>query len=152
MLRKWGSQMITPELKSKALGLLSIGIGINEVAGELDLPIALVDEWSQNIPDTVITKAQAITGAIELIAKSDYVEDLRPQIKTALQRTALEVIEKINFAVYTNDLLAAQITKQASDSIAKLYVAMVGDDKTLDLPTVEIDSNQVRAFSTLTRD
>jgi hypothetical protein len=152
MLKKWALQMITPEVKNKAMGLLSIGMSVNEVAGELDLPIALVDEWNESIPDKVITKAHAVTGAIELIAKSDYVDDLRPQIKVMLQKTALEVIEKISFAVYTNDLLAAQITKQASDSIAKLYVAMVGNEKELDLPDVEIDNNQVRAFATLTRD
>ena len=144
--------MITREVKNKAIGLLSVGASINEVAGELDLPIALVDKWSQNIPDTVATKAEATCKAVELIARSDYSEDLKPQIKVALQKTALEIVEKISFAVYTNDLLAAQITKTASDSIAKLYTSIIGNEKDLALPTVEIDNNQVKAFATLTRD
>lgn len=144
--------MITKEIKNKAIGMLSVGIGINEVAGELDLPLALVDEWSKNIPDTVLSKAEATCSAIELIAKSDYNEELKPQIKIALQKTALEVIEKISFAVYSNDLLSAQITKTASDSIAKLYTAMIGNEKDLALPDVEISNNQVKAFATLTRD
>lgn len=144
--------MISPSAKNRAMTMLSYGSSINEVAGELDLPLALVEEWSKTIPTKDLFRAETTLQAIELLNKTTDVSDRKDVIKTELQKVSLIIIDKINDAVTSDDILGAQLAKIAAEATSKLYSTIVGDSKGVDIPGVALNENTVSAFQSLLRD
>ncbi len=144
--------MLTKEVKNEAIGLLSIGTDIEVVAEKFSLPLALIEEWKNGIANAELVKANAVLSAVDMIAKTPYCEDLKPKIKTQLQKTALSVVEKIEFALFTNDVVAAQMSKLAADAISKLYASIIKDDDKPTLPDLDISEDKVSVFERIGKD
>ncbi len=117
--------MITQRDKAQAIGMLKGGMSIEEVAGELGLPLNLVNEWYKAEDITVIDTIQATTTAIAKL-KGEVIDDTASErIKAGLERVAEQIISELSFAVDDVDVQKAQVLKLCSESTLKLYAAFV---------------------------
>lgn len=147
--------MITRQTKSKAVGMLKAGATINEVAGELDLPLGLVSEWKDEANVDVFDSIEATNHAVSRILKSDAAnnDDVLDRVKSRLESVAEELVDQIELCALGGDVGKAQVIKACSESTVKLYTAFVltrniGQSNVIN----QLSNTNVSAFQALLKD
>lgn len=123
--------MITKEIKAVALAKIIGNVPIEEVAEELELPVALVREWQRDMTGQELVKMNANLNAIKSIANGEIV-DLTisvDQIDAMLKQAAVELIPLVVEAAQFSDLVKAQSIQVCAVTLAGLYKSFVEPER-----------------------
>lgn len=147
--------MITKATKSRAVGMLKAGASINEVAGELDLPLNLVNEWKNEADVDVFDSIEATNHAVSRILKSDAANDenVLDRVQGRLEGVVEQLVDEIEMCLMSGDVGKAQVIKACSESTVKLYTAFVltrniGQSGVID----QLSNTSVSSFQALLKD
>ena len=90
------------ESKQRAIAMLKMGSSVEEVSELLELSPAQISEWGKTVKGDIIeqTVQDSIiqSKAIELISKTDVMEDKLPVIKATLEEKTLDIMTLLNRA------------------------------------------------------
>lgn len=136
--------------------MLKSGASINEVAGEFDLPLNLVNEWKAEANVDVLDSIEATNYAVSRILKSDAANDetVLDRVKDRLETVAEVLVDQLEMcALAGNDVGRAQILKACSESTVKLYTAFVLT-RNVNQPSVidQLSSTNISSFQALLKD
>lgn len=134
--------MINPtdkKLKASAIMRLKHRVPPEEVAIELNLPLALVEEWSEGLDtkDYASANSQGIANrqviqlvTAEVVQNETTLEDVKTNIEKAAYKIAKEVCD---VSLISFDLERAKTLQLLSGSLASLYNALFNKNQTVNM-------------------
>lgn len=146
--------MIAKSEKATAIGMLKGGMSVNEVAGELDLPLSLVQEWYIAEDITIVDNIQATTTALQRMSANANANDVTKaeKIKAGLEDVAITIITQLQFVASTaDDIQKAQTLKLCSESVSKLYLMFGPQQGPID-PLSQLSNTGLSRFQQLMKD
>lgn len=129
--------LITKELRATAIGKLKHHARVEDVANDLSLPVALVQEWRNGMSERDFAKTvseQVGPGEVARIvmAEVDAGNVQLDKLKDTLEQGALKLAEEvINTSVISFDLERARTLNLLGSTLSTLYATYFGKGNTV---------------------
>lgn len=125
--------------KSAALARLKSGVPAEDVAAELHLPLALVEEWEESISTHQYAVSQATNMMPEklvtsLVHKANADDVDLQDVKVNMEKAANKIVKEVlDNSLIAFDIERARTLQLLSGSIAGLYNAIFNKNQTVNI-------------------
>ncbi len=151
--------MITREIKMEAIAQINLGIPLPDIAANMDIPLPLVQEWSdkealETKSDNDLVAIAANIHAVRLLERGEIIpksSDQEELLKIKIEEVALDIVDQISLTVASPDILRAKTLQLCADTVTKLYNSMVAKVTSAD-GSIRPDGQTISAFKSLMRE
>lgn len=130
--------MITKERKAQALARIKALDPLEQIAEDMDLPLALLREWEGDMSDDDLVTVKANTNAVARVLSGEIVEGSESLLKQRLEEAAVEIAIQAHRVAGSGDILSAKTIDLCANAVTKLYASLiqkVGPDNPMFTPS-----------------
>lgn len=121
--------MITKTEKSKARAKIRSGIPLEEIASEFEIPMAVIEEWQQDLDPDEVQELETNTIALERVTHNitnGELEDFNPDLlQQQLEKSAMDIAKAVPLPLINGDAIHAAALKNCAEAISKLYTTII---------------------------
>lgn len=149
--------MITEQVKAKAKAQIKRNIPIEDIAKELDLPLALINEWASKLDPNDLVQQEANVSAIQTITerseKGELVDMDSEVLRTTMEKTALDLTNSMAIPALNGDMAHAKSIELLANALSKMYHTVVLKGGVIDVNPNDTPSNKaLEMFASLMKD
>ena len=146
--------MITPSLKATAIARIKCSEPLEEIARELDIPLAVVKELYNGLDNNDLIRLEANVFALGKLTNGDIIppSDKNEQmLKMKIEEVAIDIVDEVGLCVTTADPIRAKTLQLCADTVSKLYTTLISK-----LPAgeggVSPNGKTIEAFKSIMKD
>ena len=140
------------ETKKTAIIMFKAGTSVFEVAGDLDIPLALAEEWYRELDFTAIDSFRVQSKAVQNLRLCTDIPDPEFKIKARvkIEDMFMTLLDNVQIAMETNDLLLAKKLELCSNVLIKLNTVINDGEKPEE--AINIEDTRLLAFQEVLKD
>lgn len=142
--------MISQEIKANAIARLAQAIPPEEVAENLDIPLKLVKEWSDNLSPNNLVSVHANINAMNNLKENEVLGLNEDVLRETLELTAIDIAKSASVSSSYSDPLSAKAVQLCADAVSRLYKTFILKDGMVE--NTKQTPTESSAFQNLLRD
>lgn len=145
--------MITPSLKATAIARIKCLEPLANIAQELDIPLAVMQELYRGMDTNDLIRLEANTFAVQQLAECEILPSSPNQeklLQKKIEDVAIEIVDEVSLCVTTADPIRAKTLQLCADTISKLYITLIA--KSTDIGPISPNGKTIDAFKSIMKD
>lgn len=131
--------MIDKNVKALATAKMRLSYPIEDIAEELEIPLALVKQWHRELNPNDLTALNANTIAIGKVLSGEVLDDNSVEkLESKLVEAAIEISDQAMSAATSGDVVFAKSVELAANAVSKLYTSIIA---------IRLDANKPKTFT-----